>query len=66
MRKLDAVVNVSWATRSITHPQYDSIKHLKNFVYKIGATTSVVKVLVMEWASALFIMSVHLRADSNL
>ena len=58
MRKIDGVMNVSWATQFIIHAQYKSIQHLNSFVYKLSATTSMVKVLVTEWASALFIVSV--------
>lgn len=48
--------DLGWADRHISATQYDAIKHLKGFVYKVSNGKNSVKVKVCEWVSKLSLL----------
>lgn len=66
MKKKEAEINLGWANRDITPAQFESIKHLTGFVYKNGMRKNKIKVVMTEWASARFLVSVVSIVDAEL
>lgn len=56
MSRVQTDETISWAHKEITEAQYDDIKGLSNFVYKIGERHGKVKVLVNEWVCSILLL----------
>jgi len=52
----DAECDLGWTSRQIPDRQYEAVKHLNGFVYRMSATKKMVKVLICEWVSGISLL----------
>ncbi|KIK21077.1 hypothetical protein PISMIDRAFT_24004 [Pisolithus microcarpus 441] len=62
----EADTDLAWATREITHGQFEAIKYLTGFVYKQRETKTGVKVRVTEWLWVILQMDDYDKAWNKL